>query len=125
MSQSEGLFASVKALGTTLIGIVQTRLELLATEIEENRLLMVKQLCLGALAIFFLCLSVLLLTFLIIAIYWDSFRFQAIGLMALIYFVLAVVLVLYVVRKGSLRPKLFSVSIAELIKDRASLDSNQ
>lgn len=125
MSASEGLFATIKSLGATLAGILQTRLELLATEIEENRLLMIKQLCMGALATFFFCLSVLLMTFLIIDTYWDSFRLQVIALMALIYFLVAVVLVSCLMRERRLSPRLFSLSVDELTKDRSSLNTHQ
>jgi uncharacterized membrane protein YqjE len=127
MSQPKGLFTSIKVLTATLLGIAQTRLELLANELEEDRLRMIKLIYFSFFMLFFFFLGMVLLTMLIIIFFWDSYRILAISLIALIYLGIAGGLAIYVVRelKGKLRPKLFSASLAEIVKDRIALTTGE
>lgn len=123
MSQTQGLFTSIKTLAATLLGVAQTRLELLANELEEDRMRMIKLIYFSFFMLFFFFLGMVLLTMLIIIAFWDSYRVLAISLIAAVYLSIAGGLAVYVVRelKGKLRPKLFTASIAEIIKDRIAL----
>jgi uncharacterized membrane protein YqjE len=121
MAQGSGLFASVRALLGTMLGIVQTRLELLVTELEEERLHLGKLLLYGFLALFFFGLGVLLLSILIIAACWESHRLAAIAALAGMYLGLALACAVILRRQARQKPRLFSASIAELVKDRAAL----
>lgn len=125
MSQPQGIFASIKTLAGTLLGVAQTRLELLANELEEDRLRMIKLIYFSFFMLFFFFLGMVLLTLLIIIAFWDSYRILAITLIAATYLSIAGGLAIYVVRelKRKSRPKLFSASIAEIIKDRIALDA--
>lgn len=125
MAQTAGLFASVKTLASTLLGIAQTRLELLSNEMEEDRLRMTRLLFLSLLAFFFFCLGMVLITLLIIAVFWDTYRLLTIGLIATIYIGFAAGLAVYVMRELRRKPKLFSASLAEFIKDRAMLEPSE
>jgi uncharacterized membrane protein YqjE len=125
MAQNAGLFASVKTLASTLLGIAQTRLELLASEMEEDRLRMTRLLFYSLLAFFFFCLGMVLITLLIIAVFWDTYRLLTIGLIAAIYIGFAAGLAIYVMRELRRKPKLFSASLAEFIKDRAMLEPSE
>jgi uncharacterized membrane protein YqjE len=125
MAQTAGLFASVKTLASTLLGIAQTRLELLASEMEEDRLRMARLMFLSLLAFFFFCLGMVLITLLIIAVFWDTYRLLTIALIAAIYIGFAVGLAIYVMRELRRKPKLFSASLAEFIKDRAMLEPSE
>jgi uncharacterized membrane protein YqjE len=125
MAQTAGLFASVKTLASTLLGIAQTRLELLASEMEEDRLRMARLMFLSLLAFFFFCLGMVLITLLIIAVFWDTYRLLTIGLIAAIYIGFAVGLAIYVMRELRRKPKLFSASLAEFVKDRAMLEPSE
>jgi len=125
MAQTAGLFASVKTLASTLLGIAQTRLELLASEMEEDRLRMARLMFLSLLAFFFFCLGMVLITLLIIAVFWDTYRLLTIALIAAIYIGFAVGLAIYVMRELRRKPKLFSASLAEFVKDRAMLEPSE
>jgi uncharacterized membrane protein YqjE len=127
MSQPKGLFSSVKSLTATLLSIAQTRLELLANELEEDRLRMIKLIYFSFFMLFFFFLGMVLLTLLIVIFFWDSYRIFAISLIALVYLSIAGGLAIYVVRelKGKLRPKLFAASLAEIVKDRIALTSGE
>ena len=123
MTQARGLFASVKTLLGTLLGMAQTRLELLVNELEEERLRLIRLLFYSLLTLFFFCLGVVLLTLLVIAVFWDTYRLLAIGLATAAYLGIAAWLAIYVVRQARHKSRLFSASLAELAKDRAALES--
>lgn len=122
-----GLFTSIKTLAGTLLSVAQSRLELLANELEEDRLRMIKLLFFSFFMLFFFFLSMVLLTLLVIIAFWDSYRFLTIGLIAAIYLSIAGGLAIYVVRevKRKSRPRLFSASLAEIIKDRIALGTEE
>jgi uncharacterized membrane protein YqjE len=118
-----GLIHSIKTLTDTLLGIAQTRLELLAVDLEQDRLRMMKLAFVSFLMLFFFFLSVVLLTLLIIIAFWAQYQLLTIGLIAALYFILAGIFALYLMcqLKGKSRPRLFSASLAEIIKDRVAL----
>ena len=122
MTQTSGILNSAKTILSTLLSMAQTRVALLANELEEDRLRMIRLLFLGLLVMFFFCLSVVLFTLLIIAVFWDTNRLLAIGLVATFYLVIAAGLAAYVVSEAKHKPKLFSVSLTELAKDCAILE---
>ncbi|HEY3327763.1 MAG TPA: phage holin family protein [Novimethylophilus sp.] len=125
MVQSSGLFTSIKTLLGTLLGVTQTRLELLATEIEEERLRLTRLLLYGFFALFFFGLGVLLLSVLVIAAFWDSHRLAAIAAVAVMHLGIAFVCAVCLRQQAKHKPRLFSASLAELGKDRAALASRE
>jgi uncharacterized membrane protein YqjE len=122
MTQASGLFASVRTLVGTLLGMVHTRLELIANELEEERLWLIRLFFYGLLALFFFCLVIVMLTLLVVAVFWESHRLLAMGVVTLVHLGVAVWLARYVLCLAKARPRLFSASLAELSKDRASLE---
>src|SRR5512139_3087895 len=96
-----GLFESLKTLAGSLIGIVHTRLELLSSDIAEDRAHFTTLLVLGLVALFCLGLGGL------------SGFFLAAGA-GLAWFAL---------HKERTRPRLFEASLAELAKDRQQIGS--
>lgn len=123
MTQSSGLLASVRALCRTLLGIARTRLELLANELEEERLRLTRMFVFGFLALFFFGLGVLALSLLVVAIFWDTYRLAAIAGVALVHLMIAFYCVLSARKLAASKPKLFSATLAEFGKDRAALSS--
>lgn len=123
MTQGSSLFTSVKTLLGTLLSMAQTRLELLANELEEERLRLIRLLFYSLLMLFFFCLGVTLLTLLVIVVFWDTNRLLALGLATAAYLGIAVWLAIQVVHHVRHKPRLFSVSLAELAKDHAALES--
>jgi uncharacterized membrane protein YqjE len=110
----DGLFGSLKALSSNLLGIVQTRLELLSTDIAEEREL-------GAL--FSIGIGVVLLAILVVVALWESNRLAALGGMIVFFLVLGGILGWVVQKKLSSSPRPFDASIGELVKDRQELKS--
>lgn len=117
-----GLFASLRRLAGTTAGIVLVRLELLGTELEQEKLRVIGALWLAAAALLLLGLALVLLVGLIVLLLWDGYRLAAVGGLALL-FAGAGCGLLYVARQRLNPPAggAFALSLAELRRDRDSL----
>ena len=71
-----GLMGSVKRLASTLTTIVSTRLELLANELQEERLRLTQMLLFILFSLFCFGMGLLLLTVFIVVLFWDDSCFQ-------------------------------------------------
>lgn len=123
MTQSSGLLASVKALCSTLLGIARTRLELIANELEEERLRLTRLFVFGFLALFFFGMGVLVLSLLVVVVFWDTYRLAAIAGVALVHLIIALYCLMSARKLAARKPRLFSATLAEIGKDRAALSS--
>lgn len=121
---SSGLLGSVKRLLSTLTSIVSTRLELLANELQEERLRLTQMLVMGLFALFCLGMGLLLLTVFVTVLFWDDHRLLVLGALCTLFFALGAGLLLWLRSKARARPKLFSASLAELCADREALDAS-
>ena len=118
---SSGLMASAKRLLSTLISVATTRLELLANEWQEERLRITQMLLFALFAVFCFCMGVLLLVLFIVVLFWDEHRLAVLAALSLLFFLSGGLLVMLLQSKLRQGSKLFSVSLAELTKDRKSL----
>jgi uncharacterized membrane protein YqjE len=125
MAQNGGLFTSVKTLLGTVLGIVHTRLDLLVTEFEEERLRLGRMLMYGFLALFFFGLGMLLLSVLVIALFWETHRYAAISVVAAVHLGIAWLFVECLRQQLKRKSRLFSASIAEFGKDKAALEAHE
>lgn len=115
------LLASLRRVMSTLIAMVETRLELLVVEFEEERVRLGEMLVLGALAFLCLMLSIILIAFLIIVLFWETHRIESM-LGVIVFFLLAAfALGRAVVAKKRERPRLFAATLGELRRDREEL----
>ena len=119
--EAPGLLQSLRNLAATLVALLQTRLELLGTELEEERLRLSQALLWGCIALAFLVLGVVMLTFFLVVLFWDTHRVLVSGLLAFIYLAVGVAAVIAARDRMRARSKLFSTSLAELAKDREQL----
>ena len=117
-----GLFGSVKRLASTLTSIVSTRLELLANELQEERLRLTQMLLFALLALFCFGMGLLLLTVFIVVLFWDDHRLAVLGMLSFIFFASGLLAALLLKSKAQEKSKLFSASLAELAKDREQLE---
>ena len=116
-----GVVQSLRSLAATLVGLLRTRFELLATEIEEERIRLLQLLFWAAAALFFLGVGVLLLVVLLLAVFWDSYRIPAVVALAVIFLGAGAGMALSVRNRMYARPKVFSASLDELAKDKDQL----
>ena len=118
MAESTGLMESLKRMAGTLLVILQTRIELLSNEMEEERLRVGQVLLYGSVALLFFGLAIMLLTVFVLVLFWDSHRLLVLGGFAALYFVAGLLAWNALRRVARERSKLFSTSLAELADDR-------
>jgi len=90
--RAEGLFESLRNLARTSLAIVQTRIEIFASEIDE------------------------------VVLFWDTDRLLAISVLAGVFAVGGIAACLGLRAAISQRPKFLSATLAELRKDRTKLE---
>jgi len=116
-----GLFESLKTLSVSLVGIVHTRLELLSTDVAEEREHLITHLVLVLVALFCLGVGVVLLAILIAVVFWDSHRLMALGGLTGFFLAVSAGVGWLAIHKIRTKPRLFEASLAELSKDRQHL----
>ena len=116
-----GLLDSFRKLALTLTGVLQTRLGIFATELEEAKLQLSQLLLLGLVALFCLGLGIVLLAVFFVVLFWDSYRLAVLGVMAGFFLGMGIFAVLALRAKTAENTKMFSATLAELAKDREQL----
>jgi uncharacterized membrane protein YqjE len=121
--ESKGLLDSLSNLASTLVSIIHTRLALLSTDIEEDRERLFSQIILSIIAAFCLIIGFVLMIILLVFVLWEQHRIYALfsiaGLLILVGFLIGG----FAIYKLKTKPKFFSASLAELLKDKEKLNS--
>jgi uncharacterized membrane protein YqjE len=121
MATPQRFSSSLRGLTSTVLELVQIRLELFSIEAQEEVLRVGALLVYGAVAVAFLSLGVVLLALLITVALWDTHRLLALGIFTGLFLVtggVAAWLARERVRSGTY---LFSASVEELRQDREGL----
>lgn len=116
-----GLFVSLKALSANLLGILQTRLELLAADVAEERERLTQLVALALVSLFCIGVGIVLLALLIVVALWESNRLLALGALISFFLVSGIAVGWLAIYRLRSAPRLFDASIAELAKDRQDL----
>lgn len=116
-----GLFDQLQGSMGSVIELVRVRLALLGTEfaLEKHRIGL--GLLWGAIALVSLTVATVLFCGFVILLLWDGYRLAAVGVLALLFFSIGLLLLRIALRRLSAESNLFSVSLAELERDRATL----
>jgi uncharacterized membrane protein YqjE len=121
--ENKGLLESLSTFASTLVSVAHTRLELLSTDLEEDRahifLLMVQYL----IAAFFLVVGLVIAIILIVFVLWENHRMFVLSLVAGLFLLMGFGIACYAIYKTKTKPRLFSASLSELAKDQQVLDS--
>jgi uncharacterized membrane protein YqjE len=120
---AEGLLASLKTLTLTLVDVLQTRLELLSSDVAEERAHLTAILISTMVALFCLGVGVVLLAILIVVLFWESHRIVTLALLTAVFLAAGAGLWGVAMHKLRNKPRLFEASIGELAKDRDQLSS--
>ncbi len=120
--RAQGVLDSLQNVARTALALVQTRLELFASEIDEQRALLARIALLAAVAAFCLGLAVILAVLFVVVFFWDTNRLLAIGTLAGGLGAAGVFALLMLRAAVHARPRLLAATLAELRKDRARLD---
>jgi len=118
---TESLLESLRGLAKTFVALVQTRIEIFASEIDEERTRVGRILVLAVVALFFLGLAVVLGVLLIAVLFWENNRLLALGVLAGLFALGGLVALLALRKAVRQRPKFLSATLAELRKDEKEL----
>ena len=119
--EGKGLLASLTALAATLVAIAHTRLDLLSSDLEEEREHLLSLLVLSLSALFFLGIGVLLATLLVVVAFWDTYRLPVLAVLTGMFLAAGITAWRIALHKARTKPKLFAASMSELLKDRQQL----
>jgi uncharacterized membrane protein YqjE len=122
-TDGKGLLASLSVLAGTLTGIIHTRLDLLSSDLEEDREHWLSLLVLALVALFFVGVGVVLAVILFVVAFWDTYRLLALGTLAALFLASGLAAWLIAVRRAKAKPRLFEATLSELRKDRQHLTS--
>ena len=124
MSDGEGrpgpatnLLRSLVQLGGTLLGVAQTRLELLTTELSEDLARSAEILLWAAVALLAAVLTALLAGLAVVVYFWDTHRMCAVLGVTAAYALLAAAAALGARRRLRAKPRLLDATRAELEHD--------
>lgn len=116
-----GVFASLRSLAATAVGIARTRLQLFANDLEEQRIRVLQLIVLGAIALFCGAVAVLLASAWIVIALWDQYRLWTLGVLTAAYAGGCLIALAVMKARSAERPKAFSASLAELRRDEELL----
>lgn len=111
------IFESVSRLTGTFIEILQTRLELLAVEVEEESVRIFSYFFFAAGAIFCLGISLLLAVVLIVVLSGESHRVAALVALMVIFALAGGGIILALGNRYRLKPRMFDQTLTELSRD--------
>lgn len=120
-SQGRGLGASLQGLMATVLAIIHTRLELLVTEVEEEKRRLLATVAWGAVGVLVGCFALAFAAVFITVLFWDSHRLLVVGLMTLTFGLIsawAMHRVKVLVRESG---QMLAATLAELDADRQAL----
>lgn len=112
-----GLLSVLGRIGSTLLAAVQTRLELVAVELEEEQQRFLRLLLWAGAALFFALLAVILITLAVVLACPPSVRLYVLAGFCLLYLGLAVAAACSVRGQIRNRPRPFAGSLDQLKKD--------
>jgi uncharacterized membrane protein YqjE len=116
-----GLAASLRSLFGNGLALLQTRLELLSVEAQEEKVRLLSLLGYGAAAFVLLSFGLMFLAVLVTVLLWDSHRLLALGAFTAIFLTGGFIALAAALQLARMPSKLFTASIAELAQDRAVL----
>ena len=111
------LLAAAGRIGTTLVAMAGTRLELAAVEFQEDARRLLGYLAWSLLAVFLAAGSLMLVALFVILLFWESYRLLAVAGMATLLGIAALLIVSRVRAGLHARTPLFADTLAELRKD--------
>lgn len=112
---------SVGNLAATLVGILHTRLGLIAVEVEEEMLRFSSYLLWSLVALFCAGVAVLLGVLLIVALFWDTHRIAVLLTLIAVFAASALILAWRLRTALKNKPRLLAYSLNELSSDVANL----
>lgn len=119
---SVSVIESTRRLGATVLDIVETRLSLFSTDLQDAAQRVIWSILWGVIGVFFLGLGLLLITLLIVAFYWDTHRLAALSISGSFFLATSFFIVAMIIRSARQHRHPFAATLGELAKDRHHLE---
>lgn len=116
-----GMLRSLAQVLATIVGIAQTRLELLTTELQEEVHRVAEIMVWTAVALLAAGVGLFLLALVVIFVFWDTHRIIASIAVTASFFLIAAIAALVLRAKVRGKPPMLDATLAELKKDRETL----
>jgi uncharacterized membrane protein YqjE len=120
-----GLLALIRHLGATIVALIHARIELFATEFEEELQRRFVIFIWMLLALLFGGLSVMMLAITLLIIFWDDHRVLVATLITGAFALTALVMGFLSRARIERKPRFMAASLDELKRDRAQLERRQ
>ncbi len=120
-SRSPSVLGSLRSLGDGLLASVQARLELIAIELQEEKLRLIQTFIWISAAVFSGLLAIVFASLTLVYVCWDSARLAVLGGLTLFYAATAVVVVVAFRRYLARQPSPFAATLEEIGEDRACI----
>lgn len=114
-----GILAAAGRIAANVVAMIGTRLELAAVEFQEDARRLLGYLAWTLLAVFLAGGAFMLVALFVIVLFWDDYRLQAIGGMAVLFAAVAGLIVMKVKSGLNKQATPFSTTLAELRNDVA------
>lgn len=118
--RNAGLYAALKGVAANLLATGRTRLQLLGSEIEEEKLRAIRMVLMAQGMVFCFGVGVLLLVALTVALFWDN-RIALLGGSATLFLLLGALFYRQLIRSTQRPEPVFAASLAELEEDLRQL----
>jgi uncharacterized membrane protein YqjE len=120
-SEPPRLLESLRGAADSGLALLSNRLQLLGTELAEERTRLVALLTYGAVAIVGLSAGLVFLAIFITVLLWDNNRLLALGLFSLLFLGSGAIALMTALSYARRPTALFAASLSELRKDRDAL----
>ena len=120
-----GLLSSLRGFVATGVATLQVRLELLSTEVQEEKARVLGLLLYGAAALILLAVGIVFLAVFFTVLLWDSHRLLALGIFSALFLGAGGLALAVAMRLARSESRLFAASLAELAQDRAALEPRE
>jgi uncharacterized membrane protein YqjE len=112
---------SIRTTLATTARLVRTRLDIISTELEEQREWLQNLVLLAVAGLFFVSIGLALMTLFVVVLFWETHRVAVLGGFSALYLGVGIWAVLTFRNLLHKRPKLFSTTTQELARDEAQL----
>ena len=116
-----GLLFSLRRLASTGVEIIHTRLEILSSDLEEERARLGSILMAGALAVFCFFMAAILLTILLVVLLWETHRVPVLGVLSGAFLIGGGLCWRSFQHQRHERPAFLATTLGELAKDRREI----
>ncbi|MBI2515542.1 MAG: phage holin family protein [Opitutae bacterium] len=118
---SSGFLGSIRAFGDDVLASVHRRIELLALEVQEEKLRLIQAYVWISAAMFTGALALMFGSLTLVYVFWESARLAVLGGLTLFYAAAMLVIVVAFRRYLRRQPKPFEATLEELKEDRACI----